>query len=33
MKFFSGEESRGDNLCTSNMNARWINPSVIHANA
>ena len=33
MKFLFWEDSSCDNLCTSNVNARWRNPSTIHDNA
>jgi hypothetical protein len=33
MGFLFGEDSPGDNPCTSNVNARWRNPSAIHDNA
>jgi hypothetical protein len=33
MKLLFGEDSPGDNIFTSTVNARWRNPSSIHDNA
>jgi hypothetical protein len=33
MEFLFGEDSPCENICTLNVNSRWIKPSAIHDNA